>query len=61
MRASLLLFLAACAPSRPAVEPHPVLYDLDTIQRRLEIHSAYYAGRESWLDVGVHPLPRAHR
>ena len=61
MRAALVLLLAACAPSRPAVGRPPVLDDLDALHRRLEAHAIYYAGRESWLDVGVHPLPRAHR
>lgn len=31
--------------------------DLDVLHTRIEAHAAYYAGRESWLDVGVYPIP----
>lgn len=48
----------AGAPPPPLPSPGAALLDdLDALHARLEIHVAYRAGRESWLDVGVHPLP----
>lgn len=44
-------------PAQPAVSGAALLSDLDALHTRLQVHIAYRAGRESWLDVGVHPLP----
>ena len=44
-------------PAQPAVSGAALLADLDALHARLQVHIAYRAGRESWLDVGVHPLP----
>lgn len=53
--------LAACASEPKPVKPHPVLGALDRMHTRIEIHAAYNAGRASWMDVGVHPLPPPRR
>ena len=41
----------------PARDGAALIADLNALHTRLEIHSAYYAGRDSWLNVGVAPLP----
>jgi len=48
----------------PPTTPPPgaaLLSALDALHQRVEIHASYHAGRESWLDVGVHPAPAPRR
>lgn len=48
-------------PALPAVSGTAILDNLDRLHERLEIHVAYAAGRDSWLYVGTHPLPKPRR
>jgi len=48
----------------PTTAPPPgaaLLSEIDALHQRVQIHASYYAGRESWLDVGVHPAPAPRR
>lgn len=48
-------------PTQLAASGAAILSDLDRIRSRVVIHAAYYSGRDSWLYVGVHPVPRKWR